>query len=151
MIDYLDASAIVSIILNERSSKRVAAVIDQSESDIVVSQFSIAETSSAVTRLFRIGERSRDLTIVLLLNLDHWLDATVDLGEVVNEDFSRATQLVRDLDLKLRAPDALHLAVAERLEARLITLDANLHAAAIAVGVRSHNPAEADTPGAPKD
>ncbi|AQR62387.1 hypothetical protein BZG35_12580 [Brevundimonas sp. LM2] len=151
MIDYLDASVIVSIILNERSSASVAATIDQSDADIIVSQFAIAETSSAVSRLFRMRERSRELTEGLLLDIDKWVEATADLSEAVNEDVLRATELVRNLDLKLRAPDALHLAVAERLEARLITLDINLHAAAIAVGVRSHNPAEADAPGDPKD
>ena len=151
MIDYFDASAIAAILLSERQGRRVADTLHASEAEIIVSEFCVAETSSAISRLFRMKERSREQAGQLLLDVDRWVEATADIVDVVSEDFARTTALVRDLQLKLRAPDALHLAIAERLEARLITLDANLHAAALAVGVRSHNPAEADVPGDPKD
>ena len=151
MIDYFDASAIAAILLSERQGGRVADALQASDAGIVVSEFCVAETSSAISRLFRMKERSREQADELLLDVDRWVEATADIVDVVSEDFTRTTELVRHLDLKLRAPDALHLAIAERLEARLITLDTNLHAAAIAAGVRSYNPAEADAPGDPKD
>jgi predicted nucleic acid-binding protein len=49
---------------------------------------------------------------------------------------------VRRFDLKLRAPDALHLAICRRLQARLVTLDNNLARAARALDVPCINPAE---------
>ena len=42
---------------------------------------------------------------------------------------------VRRFDLALRAPDALHLAVARRLDATLVTLDRRLTAAARELGI----------------
>lgn len=148
MIDYFDASAIAAILLPEASSEAVAALVDTSVADIHVSEFSIAETSSAVSRLFRMKQHSRDEAERLFQDIDKWVEATALLVDVQNSDFARATDLVRELDLKLRAPDALHLAIAQRLDARLVTLDRNLAAAALAVGATVHNPAEADAPGA---
>ena len=42
---------------------------------------------------------------------------------------------VRRFDLALRAPDALHLAIARRLDATLVTLDRRLAAAAGELGI----------------
>jgi uncharacterized protein len=142
LIDYFDASAIAAIILPERSSDAVAALVDTTEADIRVSEFSIAETSSAISRLFRMKQHNRQEAERLFLDVDRWVEDVASLVDIQSSDFARATDLVRDLDLKLRAPDALHLAISERLDARLITLDRNLAAAARAVGATVHNPAE---------
>ena len=147
MIDYFDASAIAANLLPETASDAVATLIATTDAEIRVSEFSIAETSSAVSRLFRMKQHSRQEAEQLFLDIDRWVEATALLVDIRSSDFARATDLVRDLGLKLRAPDALHLAIAERLDARLVTLDRNLAAAARAVGASVHNPAEesADT------
>lgn len=77
----------------------------------------------------------------LLLDLDDWIAATVPPIEVEGGDVREATALVRQFDLKLRAPDAVHIAICRRVEARLITLDTNLAHAARAVGLPCINPA----------
>ncbi|MBU1345970.1 MAG: type II toxin-antitoxin system VapC family toxin [Alphaproteobacteria bacterium] len=151
MIDYFDASAVAAMLLNERSSQGVVSVMNETDRDVVVSAFCIAEVSSAISRLLRMKSHSREQAERLLSLLDRWTDVVSELTEIESADFSRATELVRTFDLKLRAPDALHLAVVERLDARLITLDRNLATAARAVGVETHNPAEAEAPGEPKD
>ena len=139
------------MLLNERSSQGVVAVMNETDTDVVVSAFCVAEVSSAISRLVRMEAISREQAERLLAVLDRWTDVVAEMTEIDGADFSRATELVRTFDLKLRAPDALHLAVAERLDARLITLDRNLAAAARAVSANVHNPAEAEAPGEPKD
>lgn len=142
MIDYFDASAVAAILLPEASSDAVADLVDTTDAEIRVSEFSIAETSSAVSRLFRMKQHDRQEAERLFLDIDRWVGDVASLVDIQSSDFARATDLVRELDLKLRAPDALHLAIAERLDARLITLDRNLAAAAHAVGANVHNPAD---------
>lgn len=151
MIDYFDASAVAAVVLNERSSQAVVALIEETDRDVVISGFCVAEVSSAISRLLRMRMQSLDGAERLLAALDLWVDVAADRTEIEAGDFSRATELVRTFDLKLRAPDALHLAITERLDARLITLDRTLAAAARAVGVDTYNPAEADAPGDRKD
>ena len=51
------------------------------------------------------------------------------------DDLSRAEQLVRRRELKLRAPDALHLAVALRHRLELVTFDDRMAVAAVALGI----------------
>jgi hypothetical protein len=56
----------------------------------------------------------------------------VDIGA---SDARLAYIYVRRFDLGLRAPDALHLATARRLDATLITLDRRLATAAQEMGI----------------
>ncbi|MDO9588458.1 MAG: PIN domain-containing protein, partial [Brevundimonas sp.] len=59
-----------------------------------------------------------------------------------SRDIRAAERLVRAFELKLRAPDAIHLAVCLRHDFRLATLDKKLAFAARAFGVACINPAE---------
>ena len=52
-------------------------------------------------------------------------------------DFERAASRVSQEDIKLRASDALHLAIAERMRLEMATLDTHLHNAASAIGIRA--------------
>jgi predicted nucleic acid-binding protein len=54
---------------------------------------------------------------------------------VSRHDVALATAYTRRLDLPLLAPDALHISIARRLEATLVTFDRGMAAAAGALGV----------------
>jgi uncharacterized protein len=60
------------------------------------------------------------------------MTSTVDIQA---SDTRLAYIYVRRFDLRLRAPDALHVAVARRLDAVLVTLDRRMATAAIDLGV----------------
>ncbi|WP_428152478.1 type II toxin-antitoxin system VapC family toxin [Brevundimonas sp.] len=150
MIDYFDASAIVAIVLDERTGAAVGSLTSETDATIV-SVLGIGEASSAISRLVRMNEKSLDEGRLLIDALDDWADDAADFADIEDEDFEEAMQLVRAFELKLRMPDALHLALVARLGVRLITLDKNLAAAARAVGVDTYNPAEGHVPGEPKD
>ena len=55
--------------------------------------------------------------------------------DIAATDARLAYIYVRRFDLGLRAPDALHLAIARRLDATLVTLDRRLAAAAGELGI----------------
>jgi hypothetical protein len=55
-------------------------------------------------------------------------------------DVRLAVTYVRRFELALRAPDALHLAIARRLDATIVTLDRRLSAAAVELGIAVEAP-----------
>ncbi len=54
--------------------------------------------------------------------------------ETVAADIKAAEGYIRRLDLTLRAPDAINIAIAQRADAAIATFDAKLAAAARALG-----------------
>ncbi len=141
MIDYFDASAIAAIILDERAGDAVSRLIPETDATII-SQFGIGEASSAISRLVRMQKMTEQHGYHLIDQLDHWADQTADMIDLEDEDFIEATRLVRRFELRLRTPDALHLAVATRLGVRLVTLDITLAAAGRAIGTNVINPVQ---------
>ncbi|MBV9375949.1 MAG: VapC toxin family PIN domain ribonuclease, partial [Alphaproteobacteria bacterium] len=70
-----------------------------------------------------------------LADFDAWRAAATSAADVHAADARLAYIYVRRFDLGLRAPDALHLAIARRLDATLVTLDRRLAIAANQLGV----------------
>lgn len=142
MIDYFDASVVVPYLIAEAHSEAVTVFMADNERTLQISDFVVAEVSSAVSRLVRMRKLTVKDADAVLRDLDDWIDATTTPIEVEGEDIQEATALVRQFDLELRAPDALHIAICRRVDARLITLDNNLAAAARSLGLPCMNPAE---------
>jgi hypothetical protein len=147
---WLDANVLVSLITREPTSRRIDDILVRQPSPLV-SDFCVAESSAAIARLVRTGERTPAEADELFDNLDVWVASASDRVVVDQGDIAMATDLVRRHDLVLRAPDAVHVAAAHRLGATLLTLDRGMARAAAALGVPYLNPAEADAPGEPKD
>lgn len=139
---YPDASAIVAVVVNEATGRRVDGALQPGRNRLLVSDFAVAETSSAVARLERTGFRSRSAADSILRDLDHWVVEFTESVSITSSDISTATTLIRCYDLKLRAPDAIHIAAAARLEATLVTLDRGMARAATVLGLPCINPAE---------
>lgn len=70
-----------------------------------------------------------------LADFDAWRAAAASAADVRAADARLAYIYVRRFDLGLRAQDALHLAIARRLDATLVTLDRRLAIAANQLGV----------------
>ena len=132
---YLDASAIVPTLIEEGSSRALGDYLAAASDAFVVSDFAAAEVASALSRLVRMTLIGREAAETLLREFDAWrASATTDV-EFVSADVRLANVFVRRFELGLRAPDALHLAVCQRGDHTLVTLDARLAAAARALGV----------------
>ena len=70
-----------------------------------------------------------------LTDFDVWRAAMSVPVDVHASDVRLANAFVRRFDLMLRAPDAMHVAVARRLDVTLATLDRRLARAARELGV----------------
>lgn len=139
--DYLDASALVLLVVTQPRQKEVLALIAQAQQPPFISMFAVAEASSAVSKLVRTKTLSADDATAALSDLDDWVAINARFIDVEPADIHQANLLVRQFELKLRTPDALHLAICRRLGARMVTLDKNLATAAQGVDVAFINPA----------
>ena len=106
---------------------------------IIVSDWAALEVSSVMALRARIGAITKVETTDLLIDFDVWRRAAATLAFIQSEDIARAMSLVRRGDLVLRGPDAIHIAIAERLNATLLTFDKGMSAAAKAIGLNVAN------------
>jgi uncharacterized protein len=81
------------------------------------------------------GDLTQEDGQLAFLHLDTWMTRLARREEITAADIGAADRILRRLDVNLRTPDALHVAVARRLGATLATLDRQMAAAARALGV----------------
>ncbi len=130
---YLDASVLVAMFVQEADSLRARQGIIGAT--LLVSDFAAAEFSSAISRRTRIGEVLSTDAPQILSAFDIWTTQCTTRVALTPSDGPTTIACVRRLDLALRSPDALHLAIAHRLGATLFSFDAKMNAAAPALGV----------------
>jgi uncharacterized protein len=134
---YLDTSAIISMLVGDDHSSRANAwLATQDGGDICISHWTAPEVSSALAIRVRRGaltpaERDYALSIWTRLSRASFRTLAVDQAH-----FTRAAALVDRHSLGLRAPDALHLAIAEAAGATMVTFDERLKSACLAIGVQ---------------
>jgi predicted nucleic acid-binding protein len=132
---YLDASVIVATLIPEAASDAIRRFLYETDEPVIVSEFAAAEVASSLSRLVRMGEMTTDIARGALGDFDAWrLAETVAIG-IDDFDIAETSELVRRFELKLRAPDALHLAICLRAGATLVTKDTVLSDAARACAV----------------
>lgn len=137
MSAYLDASAILPILIEEPGSALVDRFIADAGEALVVSEFAAAEVASALSRLVRTGLLDAADAATRLADFDAWRAvATVDI-DLQASDIRLAHIFVRRFDLMLRPPDALHAAICRRGDLTLVTLDHRLATAAGELGIQA--------------
>jgi predicted nucleic acid-binding protein len=134
---YLDASAILPILIDEAGSAAVDQFMAGNDETLIVSEFAAAEVASALSRLVRTGLLDRDDADRRLADFDAWRAAAATDVDLHAADARLAHVFVRRFDLMFRAPDALHAAICRREGCLLVTLDKRLAAAAAELGVRT--------------
>ena len=132
---YLDSSVVVPLFLPDVFAGKAAAFLEAFGAQVVVSDFVAAEFSSVVA----IRLRNRDLTAsaarLAFSNFDSWSDLYAASAKTVAPDVEVAKTFIRRLDLPLRTPDAINLAIARRLELELATFDKQMATAARRLGI----------------
>jgi predicted nucleic acid-binding protein len=141
LTSYLDASFMLPILVKEPASAVVDSFMSTAQEKPWVSDFAAAEVASALSRLVRIGRLQAADGTACLFDFDVWRGAMTLAAEIHAADVRLADAYVRRFDLGLRTPDALHLAIARRLDATLVTLDPRLAIAARELGVAVEEPA----------
>lgn len=132
---YLDASVLVPLFVLDPLNARAVRAFGKIDDVVVVSDFAAAEFASVIALRVRIKDLSAAEARKVFATFDDWIAARAERAEIAPSDVLRCAAYLRRLDLPLRAPDALHVAIAGRLAARLLTFDAKLRGAALKLGL----------------
>lgn len=133
---YLDASAVVSLFIADKHSPIIRGYLRDQRPTVVIGDFAVAEFSAAVSRRVRMGEVTPAQGSHLLNVFDAWVAANAEPLDTEPSDVRVASAFVRRFELGLRAPDALHLAMCQRLDAALLSFDVRQTGAARQLGLR---------------
>jgi len=133
---YLDASVLIALFIDsdpftDRAKAYLASIVDS----LIVSDFAAAEFVSGVARLTRMRRLAADDASAIFATFDAWKARTSETANATTPDIAAAAAAVRRLDLNLRTPDAINIAVADRLGATLATFDDRMATTARALGV----------------
>jgi predicted nucleic acid-binding protein len=120
---YLDASFLVCLFVRQRKTGLAVAWLTDHAPSMIVSDFAGAEYASAISRLYRNRELDREAAASALDDFDDWLARATTRRFTSPADIAACERLVRRFELKLQAPDALHIAIALADEATLVTFD----------------------------
>ena len=137
---YLDASVVIPKLVEEPNTAVVEDYLATHTEDRLVSDFAAAEVASVLSRLVRTRQLSVAEASAALTDFEIWRAANSSPMEVHAADARLAYAHVRRFDLALRAPDALHLAIARRTGAKLVSFDRRLLAAASALAIAAEMP-----------
>jgi predicted nucleic acid-binding protein len=132
---YLDTNVVGALLIAEPLSDRAERYLDDCGDALLISDLTAAEFSSLVARRVRTREFIPDQARAALANFDRWIDMSTQRIEIEAADMTVAMVLLRRLDLPLHTLDALHIAIAQRLNARLVTFDRQMVAAARGLGM----------------
>ena len=135
MTIYLDASVLIAVLAEEPASAAVRQFLRAHREDRLISDFAAAEVFSAISRLLRMRLLTEEEGSARLADFDAWRVAASSAADMHAADARLAYVYVRRFDLVLRAPDALHLAIARRLDSTLVTLTRRLVAAGRELGI----------------
>jgi predicted nucleic acid-binding protein len=133
---YIDTSALVPAFIREPKSEAVLAWLETSGEGLVVSEWSITEFSSAAAIKVRTGEIAAAMAKQARARILGFAQDHCSIAVPQRAEFRRAAELAGDVNLKLRAGDALHLAIAEASKVQgILCLDETMGAVAKKIGL----------------
>ena len=135
---YLDASFLVALFINQKPlSARASAFLEDTLPELVVSDFAAAEFASAIARLARMRALATRQAASIFADFDAWTSRVATRAETTPADISAAGAHLRRMTLNLRTPDAINIAIAQRVQATLATFDATMARNAAALGLQA--------------
>lgn len=133
---YVDTSALVPVFIREAKSEAVIAWFESSGERLAISEWSLVEFASAAAIKVRTGQTSASLAKQAIARVHEFAQKHCTVAVPGRENFRRAADLAGDGKLKLRAGDALHLAIAGSLNAQgMLCLDEAMTASAKSLGM----------------
>ena len=139
---YLDASLVVALFINDLSTERAKAAMRRDWPAVIVSDFAAAEFASAIARRVRMELLTLEEARGIFIAFDQWMGRAAQRVAIDSTDLLTATGFLRRLDLNLRAPDAINIAVSRRVGAQLATFDDRMGFSASVLGLELAGAAE---------
>jgi uncharacterized protein len=136
---YIDTSVLVAALTAEAMTAQAQGwLAAQAVTDLVVSEWTLTEVSSALSVKVRTRAISQAERALVMATFNRWVADSLTVLPVTGAHFRTAARFVDQPALGLRAGDALHLAVAADCGATLHTLDVRLADAGPQLGVPTH-------------
>ena len=133
---YIDTSALVPVFIREPKSEAVIAWLEASGERLAISEWSLVEFASAVAIKMRTGQTEANLAKQAKVRVQKFAQKHCTVAVPGREEFRRAVELAGDSTLKLKAGDALHLAIASSVGAQgILCLDAAMIESAKSLGM----------------
>ncbi len=126
---------LVSLFAGDSFSLRAETFTSQISLKFIVSDFACAEFASVISRPVRTRELTRAEAKAIFRRFYAWKETRVQHIEIKTADVAAAEAFLRQLNLTLLAPDALHIAMAKRAGAVLATFDTKMAASAESLGL----------------
>ena len=123
---YIDTSVLGAIFVREPgAADLVARLQQQRKARLMISSWTLTEMASIGGIKQRTGAMDARTRQQALANFQRFASANLGMTEMEPADFRTAAVFI-ETPIALRAGDALHLAVARRLRARIASLDRRL-------------------------
>jgi predicted nucleic acid-binding protein len=132
---YADASVVVALFVPDVFNERASRFVNERRPTVVLSDFAAAEFASVLARRVRTRELTADVARGAFTAFDAWAAIRGARLETSAADVAAAEGFLRRLELNLRTPDALNIAIARRHNAALATFDVRIADAAQALGL----------------
>jgi uncharacterized protein len=133
---YLDTSFLIGLfVATDAFAGRAKTFYTTAEDRFIVSDYATAEFASVISKLTRMSVVTRGEAARIFDDFDAWRARSADPEDVDGVDVRLATAIIRRLDLNIRAPDAINLAIAQRLGASIATFDLGLSDNAAGLGI----------------
>ncbi len=132
---YVDTSVVVQLIVDDVHTARAETMYLHNSGRILLGDFAAAAFASVISRRVRVGSLSTDEGRAAFTKLDQWMISDAYSVTMTSVDITTAPNFPRRLDLNLRAPDAVHIAICRRIGAVLANFDDKMTAAARALDV----------------
>lgn len=121
---YVDTSALVPLFIREAKSEAVLAWLETADQRLTISEWTLVEFASAAAIKVRTGQITAHLAKRATVGVHEFARKHCTVAVPGRAEFNRAVELVSIKALKLRAGDALHLAIAASSSARgILCLD----------------------------
>lgn len=132
---YLDTSVLVALFTEDHFTGRAEALFETRDV-LNVSDYASAKFASVIARHARMHELTARQARTVFRTFDAWVAQTGQVVDTTPADVRAAERSLRRLDLPLRAPDAIHIAIARRLGAALATFDEKMVLSARKLGAK---------------
>lgn len=134
---YADTSALVPVFIREPKSEAVIGWLESSGERLALSEWSLVEFASAAALKVRAGQATANLAKQATARVREFAHKHCVVAVPGREEFRDAARLAADDALKLRAGDALHLAIAASLGAQgILCLDDAMIGSAKSLGMK---------------